>query len=294
MTTFRLIKDCIGESGSAGLFAVLVDCGMSNEIWNALLLPNSNNSAANAEGLEELHQGNLNLTMDDPDDTAPELESDADALPPIIDFDAPLVPRLSRQVPPQRGWPQALQPLKIVAKQYLQTPQPQLLPAQVQQLQLPIPQDQVQQQQPQVQLQLLCLPLQLTKEAPKKDSLSQQIELNWQILESQERKSKRRAVQRDSNQQYKCKQAAQWHKEEQGDAKCVCKEGKDCADANQAAQEKFQRLLEMAMLTVLASFSKGNDQPPHCQKIWLGWLHPSLYWMRPSNSNLGARHRVNR
>ncbi|PLW58704.1 hypothetical protein PCANC_00269 [Puccinia coronata f. sp. avenae] len=31
----------------------------------------------------------------------------------------------------------------------------------------------------------------------------------------------------------------------------------------------------------------------HCQKIWLGWLHPSLYWMRPSNSNSGAHHRVN-
>ncbi|PLW10390.1 hypothetical protein PCANC_19705 [Puccinia coronata f. sp. avenae] len=32
----------------------------------------------------------------------------------------------------------------------------------------------------------------------------------------------------------------------------------------------------------------------HCQKLWLGWLHPSLYWMRPSDSNLGMRHQVNR
>jgi hypothetical protein len=31
----------------------------------------------------------------------------------------------------------------------------------------------------------------------------------------------------------------------------------------------------------------------HCQKIWLGWLHPSFYWMRPSDSNSGAHHRVN-
>jgi hypothetical protein len=31
----------------------------------------------------------------------------------------------------------------------------------------------------------------------------------------------------------------------------------------------------------------------HCQKIWLGWLHPSLYWMLPSDSNSGTRHRVN-
>jgi hypothetical protein len=31
----------------------------------------------------------------------------------------------------------------------------------------------------------------------------------------------------------------------------------------------------------------------HCQKIWLGWLHLSLYWMQPSDSNLGARHQVN-
>ncbi|PLW35560.1 hypothetical protein PCANC_22824 [Puccinia coronata f. sp. avenae] len=62
---------------------------MSNKIWNALLLLNSNNSVANAEGPEALHQGNLDLTMDDLDDAAPELESDAEALPPIIDFDAP-------------------------------------------------------------------------------------------------------------------------------------------------------------------------------------------------------------
>ncbi|PLW11086.1 hypothetical protein PCASD_26212 [Puccinia coronata f. sp. avenae] len=27
---------------------------------------------------------------------------------------------------------------------------------------------------------------------------------------------------------------------------------------------------------------------PHCQQCWLGWLHPSLHWMQPSNSNLGA------
>ncbi|PLW27089.1 hypothetical protein PCASD_25442 [Puccinia coronata f. sp. avenae] len=26
----------------------------------------------------------------------------------------------------------------------------------------------------------------------------------------------------------------------------------------------------------------------HCQKSWLGWLHPSLYRMRPSDSNSGA------
>jgi hypothetical protein len=35
LTTYassQLIKDCIGESGSAGLFTVLVDCGMSNEV----------------------------------------------------------------------------------------------------------------------------------------------------------------------------------------------------------------------------------------------------------------------
>ncbi|PLW35744.1 hypothetical protein PCASD_20651 [Puccinia coronata f. sp. avenae] len=64
---------------------------MSNKIWNALLLLNSNNSVANAEGPEALHQGNLDLTMDDLDDAAPELESDAEALPPIIDFDAPPV-----------------------------------------------------------------------------------------------------------------------------------------------------------------------------------------------------------
>ncbi|PLW48386.1 hypothetical protein PCASD_02908 [Puccinia coronata f. sp. avenae] len=32
----------------------------------------------------------------------------------------------------------------------------------------------------------------------------------------------------------------------------------------------------------------------HCQKTWIGWPHPSLYRMRPSDSNLGARHRVNR
>jgi hypothetical protein len=34
--------------------------------------------------------------------------------------------------------------------------------------------------------------------------------------------------------------------------------------------------------------------PPHCQKSWLGWLHLSFYWMRPSNSNSGTRHQVNR
>jgi hypothetical protein len=32
----------------------------------------------------------------------------------------------------------------------------------------------------------------------------------------------------------------------------------------------------------------------HCQKTWLGWLHLSLYRMRPSDSNLGTGHRVNR
>ncbi|PLW53899.1 hypothetical protein PCANC_03780 [Puccinia coronata f. sp. avenae] len=31
--------------------------------------------------------------------------------------------------------------------------------------------------------------------------------------------------------------------------------------------------------------------PNHCQKSWLGWLHPSSYRMRPSDSNSGARHR---
>ncbi|PLW10457.1 hypothetical protein PCANC_23164 [Puccinia coronata f. sp. avenae] len=28
--------------------------------------------------------------------------------------------------------------------------------------------------------------------------------------------------------------------------------------------------------------------PRHCQKSWLGWSHPSLYRMRPSDSNSGA------
>jgi hypothetical protein len=37
---------------------------------------------------------------------------------------------------------------------------------------------------------------------------------------------------------------------------------------------------------------RGRDNT-HCQKSWLGWLHPSFYWMRPSDSNSGARHRVN-
>jgi hypothetical protein len=37
----------------------------------------------------------------------------------------------------------------------------------------------------------------------------------------------------------------------------------------------------------------GTPKTIHCQKTWLGWLHLSLYWMRASNSNSGARHRVN-
>jgi hypothetical protein len=28
--------------------------------------------------------------------------------------------------------------------------------------------------------------------------------------------------------------------------------------------------------------------PWHCQKTWLGWLHPSKYWMEPSEANLVA------
>ncbi|PLW29080.1 hypothetical protein PCANC_24293 [Puccinia coronata f. sp. avenae] len=42
------------------------------------------------------------------------------------------------------------------------------------------------------------------------------------------------------------------------------------------------------------SFSLSSKNSVHCQKSWLGWLHPSFYRMRPSDSNLGARHQVNR
>jgi hypothetical protein len=37
------------------------------------------------------------------------------------------------------------------------------------------------------------------------------------------------------------------------------------------------------------SFYQGKlPNNSHCQKSWLGWSHPSLYWMRPSDSNSGA------
>ncbi|KNE91327.1 hypothetical protein PSTG_15257 [Puccinia striiformis f. sp. tritici PST-78] len=31
----------------------------------------------------------------------------------------------------------------------------------------------------------------------------------------------------------------------------------------------------------------------HCQRTWLGWPHPSQYWVRPHDSNSGLGRQVN-
>ncbi|PLW28524.1 hypothetical protein PCASD_22452 [Puccinia coronata f. sp. avenae] len=57
---------------------------------------------------------------------------------------------------------------------------------------------------------------------------------------------------------------------------------------------KYQMVQRWGKMMPLMKFTRENLENLHCQKIWLGWLHPILYWMRPSDSNSGARHRVNR
>ncbi|PLW32416.1 hypothetical protein PCASD_17542 [Puccinia coronata f. sp. avenae] len=267
--------------------------------------------------------------MDDPDDTAPELESDAEALPPVIDFDASPVPQLPHQsaVPPAGlpsegmapGSPAAATdgqaipanpatPAPTSTGAATATPNPTRSGAATttprpNATSPPTPPIGSVADTPAAQPALCTRPpggasvprqRGKTKEAPQKDdgtaankarkqdkldaedraakkeqarqdSLSQaraQIELDRQIMESRERESERRAVQRDSDWKYERDQAAERHKEERADAERVRKEEKDCADANQAAQDKSQQLFETAMLIVLASFAKGNDQPP--------------------------------
>jgi hypothetical protein len=86
-----------------------------------------------------------------------------------------------------------------------------------------------------------------------------------------------------------------------GSASCLTcpigqKAAKKCPINSSKANNVFSTATELASIAndCLTSANQGNNICRHCQKSWLGWLHPSFYQMRPSNSKPGARHRVNR
>ncbi|KAA1122055.1 hypothetical protein PGTUg99_024791 [Puccinia graminis f. sp. tritici] len=81
MGTWRKVKDKVNRSGSDGLFVALVECGMSDTMWNLLGDMHGNDAAAHAHGQVELEDP-IESLLNDPGATPPASpENSASELP---------------------------------------------------------------------------------------------------------------------------------------------------------------------------------------------------------------------